>query len=199
MKTTKKYEFSFDIEYNFDSEQSELVIWKGNDFSRGARGKKNIEFSAERSNFVDLSIFQSERSSKNFAVVAGDKWDFERVFVNVDLRRPEEDKRELWVNAKDISSDSALTPEACESMLFDRGVDELLKRRPVCRFSAEYDDPFFRYPDDFDLGDIVTISDKSRGISSDSRITEIDETIKGGVRQVNLKFSNGTTLINRKD
>lgn len=26
LKTTKKYEFSFDIEYNFDSEQSELVI-----------------------------------------------------------------------------------------------------------------------------------------------------------------------------
>lgn len=191
LEMAETYGFSFDIEYDFSANELEFVVWNGIDRSRKQNLRNWIEFSAEWENLTDFSLIHSDREYKNVAVVAGMGKGDKRICTVVDLCPDNEDRREMWVDAKDVQKEESTTDDEYLQLLRKRGITRLNERTVSDEFTAKSEDSLFHYPDDYDLGDIVTVSDSRYSLSIDCRIIEIDETINNGIQKVNLKFSNG--------
>lgn len=196
LEIAKRYSFSFDIEYDFDSEKLELVVWKGKNRSRSQSSENWIEFSAEWENLAEFSAQRSDREYKNVAIVAGMGKGANRICTVVDICPDSEDRRELWVDAKDIQKEEETTDAEYVHLLTKRGLAKLAEHRISEEFSAVSENSFFSYPDDYDLGDTVTVSDRNYSLSVDCQIIEVDEVFNNGIQQINLKFSNGTITKN---
>lgn len=85
------------------------------------------------------------------------------------------DLREIFVDAKDLTSDG-LTAEEYTNILTQRAYEVLESNIESETFEYETVASInFKYKIDYDLGDIVTIHKKKWGIKMNQRITEIQE------------------------
>lgn len=184
-KLAKSANLGFRLRPDFSARKIYFEVYQGLDRTRGQHERSYAEFSDDYDNINSATYVINDQLEKTVAYVAGEGEGASRVVVVVgDTEGTGYDRRELYVDAKDISSDD-LTTAQYKAALAQRGIEKLNEN--VLSTSLEcVAIPYgnFNYKVNYDLGDIVTTRKSNWGIGQDLRITEIQEVYEHGAMQV---------------
>lgn len=157
-------------------------VYEGKDHSENQTGNKRVIFSEVYKNINKATYTANRQNYKTHAIVFGDGEGTARTVMEatIDAQATGWERRELMVDARDISRDGMTTAQY-QSALIQRGNEKLAEYGIVECLEANTL-PFvnFSYKKDYDLGDIVTVNKKAWGIEMDKRITEIQEIYENG-------------------
>lgn len=154
---------------------------------------KNAVFSELIGNIGDPDLTLSTSKYKNVAIVLGEGKEKERVRVDVDLSNGEP-RRELIVDARDLTIQESETLEDYKKRLEARGAEKLLTQKKTwkCALNPSSDD----FGKSFDLGDIVTVTLQKYGLKFHTRISAFEQ--KAQKNKVTTKIEVGElTFIER--
>lgn len=184
-KLAKASNLGFRFRPNFTERKIYFDVYKGFDRTRSQHERSYTEFSDEFDNINEATYCINDQLSKTVAYVLGEGEGANRTMVIVgDDTGTGYDRRELYVDAKDISSEE-LTPAQYQAALIQRGLEKLNEN--VLSNSLEcVTIPLgnFVYKKNYDLGDIVTTKKTNWGVGQNLRITEIQEIYEHGAMQV---------------
>ena len=181
----KSANLGFRFRPDFTSRKIYFDVYKGLDRTRSQHERSFTEFSDDYDNINSATYMLNDQLEKTVAYVAGEGEGSSRVVVIVgDTEGEGFDRRELYVDARDISS-SDLTQAQYEAALTQRGIEKLNENI----FSSALEcvtlpQGNFNYKANYDLGDVVTTKKTNWGVGQDLRITEIQEVYEHGAMQV---------------
>lgn len=182
------YDLGFKIVY--EDGKFVFVLYRGTDRSFNQDVNPYVIFSPDFDNLASTSYSHSSDSLATFAYVAGkENDDSSRLTTEVDLGLTGLDRRELFVDASDISEkddDGNVIPQdEYASFLEERGLETLSENTATEFFEGSMDSVgVYVYGRDFFLGDTVQIQNEF-GIGAASQVLEI----------VYTKDSNGETVV----
>ena len=160
-----------------ESNRFVFSLYCGTDRSYNQSTEPYVIFSPDFDNLLNSNYISSKRDFKTVALVAGEGEGNARKKVVVSLPSGGGtglQRRELYVDARDISSNNGEVPAAKYlEMLTQRGLDKLSESAVVKTFDGRVDtqqNP--KYGRDFFMGDIVQITNEY-GLESTSRVTEL--------------------------
>lgn len=165
---------------HLDAENKKIIfdVYQGIDHSTAQSANPIVIFSEEFENLTSSQYTYNDTNYKNYAIVGGEGDESSRIIVEVDNTNGE-DRRELWVDAKDLQKGS-MTDDQYKAQLTQRGLEKLAESCVSETISGDIiDTANFQYLTDWDLGNIVTF--KSNGITLSQRITEVEEVDENGV------------------
>lgn len=170
---------------DFTARKIYFEVYKGLDRTRSQHVRSFTEFSDDFDNINSAAFYDNDQLEKTVAYVAGEEREGQRTIVIVgDSEGTGYARRELYVDAKDLSSDN-LTPEQYEATLIQRGIEKLNENmRSTSLECVTIPLGNFNYKRDYDLGDIVTTKKSNWNVGQDLRITEIEEVYEHGAMQV---------------
>lgn len=186
-------EISHRIRYDYLTNDLVFEVWQGKDRRDSQEENSWAVFSNSFYNIRNVVYNRNSSSYKNFAYVAGAGEGADRVVVTVDLRMPGEERKELYVDARDLQQEDGnggmIPVDVYKAQLAQRGKEKLAEFRKVESINSGVD-PHANlvYKKDFDLGDYCTYVNTEIGISADKRITEIMETYEGGATELEVTF-----------
>lgn len=136
-----------------------------------------VTFSPKFDNLISSNVITSIRENVNVACVAGEGEGASRKTISAGTETSGIERMELFVDARSVSSktenDTVISPEQYKSMLLQKGMEELNVHQSKTTIESEVDyNGIFKYKRDFDVGDIVNVSNEF-GYSGKLRITEI--------------------------
>lgn len=197
----KEDELSIRLRYDFDNDQIIFEVWQGLDRRDIQTINSWAIFSRNFENILKDNYSTNSTKYKNFAYVMGEVSDNDgtkrRVSTTVNRIKDNEERRELYVDARDIQSEKTdsegNTTKIPESeyieLLKERGIEKLneCNKVEVSNFSI---DPLsnLKYKEDFDLGDKVVYKNDDLGFSIENRIVGITEAYENGNRTVDITF-----------
>lgn len=186
-------ELSHRIRYDYLTNDLVFEVWQGKDRRDSQEVNSWAVFSNSFYNIRNVVYNRNASSYKNFAYVAGAGEGTARVVITVDLRQPGEERRELYVDARDLQQDdengNRIPMEVYREQLMQRGREKLAGFRKVETISIGIDpNANLVYKKDFDLGDFCTYVNTEIGLTSDQRITEIMETYEGSAVGLSVTF-----------
>lgn len=181
------------VRYDLQTNDLSFEVWQGKDRRDSQEENSWAVFSNAFCNVRSVSYNRDDSAYKNFAYVAGAGEGEDRIVIEVDLRQPGEERRELWVDARDLQQQdedgNAIPPEAYRAQMEQRGREKLAEFRRVETVEACIDpDANLVYKKDFDLGDYCTYVNTEIGIAEDKRITEVTETYEGSAVRLDVTF-----------
>ena len=141
----------------------------------------DVVFSPEFDNLINSKYVSDYTNYANYAFVAGEGEGSQRTVVDVnasDTVPTGLNRREVYVDARDISSnDGEISSSEYTDMLTHRGLEKFAEEYSMTEsFEAEINPQKpFRYKADYNLGDIVTVTNEY-GVTSHPRIVEIIES-----------------------
>lgn len=150
-------------------------------FSCYVRGESEVEFSTEFDNLVESKYTEDHTKYRNAALVAGEGEGTARkrmsITENGNVTPAGLARRELYVDARDISSnDGAVEEEDYMLLLVQRGKEKLVGEAIKVSFDCEVEPSMtYKYGVDYQLGDIVTVKN-SYGVIITPRITAVTES-----------------------
>ncbi len=150
-------------------------------FSAGRDVSQLVEFSSNYDNFQQEEFERSVRGVKNVAYVFGEGEGSERLMEVVDQSAPGEQKRELYVDARDLQrkQDDVLIPESeYRQMLRQRGCQKLSDTQAVFALKGEINvsNQLFRLGLDYRLGDLVTVRSIKHKVIKKIRLMALQKT-----------------------
>lgn len=161
----------------------QFSIYKGKDHTQNV--DSFVMFSPRFDNLISSNVIASIKEMMNVACVAGEGEGNERKIISAGNEIGGLDRIELFVDARNISSrtDSNvnLSDAQYQSLLKAKGIEELNGHSFKTTIESEVDyNGIFQYKKDFDVGDIVNVSNEF-GYSGKLRITElvISDSIDG--------------------
>lgn len=185
-KLLSESEMGADIDFNFETSTLTYNVFIGEDNTEKAPLSRDYE------NIYSFKYTDKRSDFKNFAYVAGEDAGKNRVIVTVDNRVGSEEKKEIWVDARDLQSEydegetkKTLTPEEYKQALISRGEEKLQEYIP--QVSIEIDPAMV-----LQLGEKRLFKD--RDIYATQRITEkitayeehqTKQTVVFGVQKLN--------------
>lgn len=187
------------IVYDYLANEMKFEVWEGLDRTDSQSVNSWAVFSDTFANVKDVSYNRNDSNYKNVAYVYGEGEGTEREWVFLDIRSdPEEERRELYVDARDLQKDTGETvysDEEYEELLQQRGLEKLTEYKKVERVSSNID-PLanLKYRVDFDLGDLCTYVNTEIGITLDERITEIQEIYEKSKTSLTVTFGTDETM-----
>lgn len=189
----KEDELSIKVKYDFDNDEIIAEVYQGLD----RRDSQNINswaiFSKNFENVANSTYSSDKTKYYNFAYVAGEIQDTEgtktRIITTVDRIKEDEERLELYVDARDLQKDEETTQSEYLQMLKERGIEKLNENNKVEEASFAVD-PYsnLAYKQDFDLGDKVVYKNNELGFSIENRIIEISEVYEGGNKTIDIVF-----------
>lgn len=177
-------------------------VYQGKDLSINQDINPPAIFSMEFENILKQRYVESLNNYCNVALVAGEGEDENRKTVTVG-NVSGFDRFEMFVDARDINSkgenNTVIPEEQVTKMLIDRGNSKLTETTEVKTFDANVNvRSNLIYKKDFDLGDMVTITNKKWGITIDTRITTIEEVYEEKGFDIRVNFGNNIpTLLDK--
>lgn len=186
-------EISHRVRYDYLTDDLAFEVWQGKDRRDTQEENSWAVFSNSFYNIRNVVYNRNESSYKNFAYVAGAGEGANRKIITVDLREPGEDRKEIWVDARDLQEqddNGNKIPDAVyTAQLIQRGKEKLAEYRKVETINSGVDpNANLVYKKDFDLGDYCTYINTEIHISTDKRITEAMETYEGGAMELSITF-----------
>lgn len=159
-----------------DQKQFVFKLYAGVDRSYEQVERPHVVFSPSFDNIVDSNYIESKSSLKNVTLVGGEGEGSERKYVTVGSESGL-DRRELFTDARDISSDvgdgRVLTEAEYNAQLEQRGKEDLAENTDVVSFEGQAETSrMFVYGRDFFNGDIVQVADEY-GHETQARVLEI--------------------------
>lgn len=170
---------------DFTNKKIYFETYRGLDRTRGQTERPFVEFSDRFDNLSSVENRKNTQLLKNVGYVGGEGEGSERVFITIgDDTLTGLERREMFVDARDISSMDITQAEYLEA-LRTRGYEKMNEQI----FSDSYDVTTvptgnYKYKDDYDLGDIVTIRKTDWNLTTNLRITEIQEVYEHGTATV---------------
>lgn len=152
-------------------------LYSGSDRSYNQITNPYVIFSPNFDNLINSNYFASKRALKTVALVAGEGEGLERRKIEVAIDNGPGvglDRRELYTDARDISSNNGEISEASyKEQLTQRGRNYLAENIVIKAFEGHVDTVHkFVFNKDFFMGDIVQIANEY-GIEATSRVTEV--------------------------
>lgn len=197
----KTQEMSQRLVFDYLENTLTYEVWKGKDRTDSQTENSWAIFSDSFCNIKNAQYDRDESDCKNVAYVAGKGEGTSRKVVEVDTRSsPEEERRELHVDARDLqqSSDEVTYTDAQYlEMLRQRGLEKLADYGAIEKVDSDVDPAAnLVYGTDYDLGDLCTYRYSDVNIECSKRITEIQEVLEGSSRKISVVFGNdsATTL-----
>lgn len=186
-------EISHRIRYDFQTNDLAFEVWQGKDRRDSQTVNSWAIFSNSFYNIRNVVYNRNSSSYKNFAYVAGAGEGSDRIIVTVDLRQPGEERKEIWVDARDLQQQdgngNAISLSVYKEQLVQRGIEKLTEYRKVETVNSGVDsNANLVYKKDFDLGDYSTYINTEINIATDKRITEVMETYEGGATELTVTF-----------
>lgn len=177
-------------------------IYEGLDRTAGQSINAPAIFSQEYENILEQEYTDSLNNYRNVALVAGagEGADRKRVTVGAGVGL---DRFELYADRRDLSNvdeDNNPIPDVDYlPMLEQKGLEVLAENTEVKVFDSKVNvNSNLTYKTDFNLGDIVTCTNKKWGVTVDARITEIEEIYEESGLSINVTFGNNVpTLIDK--
>lgn len=196
-KLCKEDELSINLWYDFDKNKMVFNVWQGLD----RRDTQNINswaiFSRNFENITEDEYSTDETQYRNFAYVAGEGAGGNRVVVEVNRVKPGEERKELYVDARDIQSETydnegnsvKISEEEYLQMLKERGIEKLNECNKVETSNFNVD-PLsnLEYKKDFDLGDKVIYKNDELGFNIENRLVGITESYENGNKTLDIAF-----------
>lgn len=112
-----------------------------------------------------------------------------RIERTIDRIKPGEERKELYVDARDLQSDENTSASEYEQMLIERGNEKLNECNKIETSNFKID-PLsnLEYKKDFDLGDIVVYKNEDLGLIIENRIVGITESFENGDKTIDATF-----------
>lgn len=160
-----------------DSKQFVFKLYAGVDRSYDQTANPYVIFSPNYENLLNSNYLSSKKTLKNTTLIGGEGEGSERRYIGVTDGSTGLDRRELFTDARDISSDVGdgviLTEDEYNAQLIQRGNEKLAEYTEVVSFEGEAETSImFKYGEDFFMGDIVQISNEY-GHESRARVLEL--------------------------
>lgn len=181
----KNVGYGFDIKFDADNKTFTFEIYKGTNRSFSQTVNPYVVFSPDYDNLISSDYVTSQMDLKNVARIGGEGEGSARRYATSG-NASGLTRRELFVDARDISSDDGTIKNTeYNSLLVDRGNEKLAAYIATQAFSGETDtEHAYKLNRDFFLGDIVQVQNEY-GISAAPRIVEIIEnTDENGVKTI---------------
>lgn len=206
-------EMSHRLVYDYETNNLVFEVWKGLDRTDEQEVNSWAIFSNSFYNVKNVVYNRDESAAKNFAYVAGEEKDPNRLIVEVDIRENRNiERREVYVDARDLQSayqdengnEKTYTETEYRALLNQRGLEKLAEYATVETVNSDIDpNANLKYMADFDLGDLCTYQNNDVGIECTKRITEIHEIYEGAAMSLSIMFGNDentsiTKLIKRE-
>lgn len=186
-------EISHRVKYDYLTNDLAFEVWQGVDRRDSQEENSWAIFSNSFYNIRNVVYNRNSSSYKNFAYVAGAGEGADRIIVTVDLRIPGEERKEIWVDARDLQQQdengNAISLTVYKQQLIQRGKEKLAEYRKVETVNSGVDsNANLVYKKDFDLGDYSTYINTEINVATDKRITEVMETYEGGATELTVTF-----------
>lgn len=140
----------------------------------------DVTFSPEFDNMINSKYVRDYSNYANYAIVAGEGEGTSRIMMNVPRYTPTPSGfalREMFVDARDMSSNNGgISSGDYMQMLSERGQEKLAEHDVTQSFESEIEPQMtYQYKTDYNLGDIVTVTNEY-GVTANPRIIEIIES-----------------------
>lgn len=174
IKLCKTYGIGWKIERN----GTNLVfsLYRGLDRSETQSTNAPVIFSPEFDNLINSNYQNDISNFKNAALIAGEGEGTARKTWGINRTSAGYDRYEIFVDAKDISSNEGeIGITDYYNLLEQKGYETLAEHTPVYTFDGEIEPQYqYIYGTDYNIGDIVQIENEY-GIGAKARIIEIIE------------------------
>lgn len=183
VKLCKANGIGFKVTLN-DNKQFVFKLYAGLDRSYDQTENPYVVFSPSFENIVNSNYLESKSALKNVALIGGEGEGSERRYTTIG-NATGLNRRELFVDARDISSDTydddgnTVTVEEAVYVewLRQRGNEKLLENVDVTSFEGEVEaSVMFKYQEDFFIGDIIQIENEY-GHETAARIVEMNTSV----------------------
>lgn len=186
-------EISIRINYDFTNNNLVFEVWQGLDRTSAQNINNYAVFSRNFENILEDKYSTDDIKYCNYAYVLGEVYDAEGTAIRtseiVNMVGVNEERRELYVDARDIQKEEETTDSEYHQMLRQRGIDKLKENSKIEISNFKIDSiSNLVYKQDFDLGDKVTYKNEDLGIIIDNRITEITESYENGKKTIDVTF-----------
>ena len=175
---------------DFEAKKIYFEIYKGVDRSVNQSERPRVVFAPRYKNLDTVEYEQISSMEKTVCYIGGQGEGEKRTIVTAgDDTLAGLDRRELFLEATDVSKTKDMSDGDYINALQGRGDKVLEENRRSETFNADVD-PLanFKYKTDYDLGDIVTVQYPDWGISIDKRLTEISEIYERGAMKIKPTF-----------
>ena len=180
------------VEYDAIRDKIICSVKQGINHSQDQQANDWVVFSEDLENVYDYE-YTKVRQTKNFAYVAGAGEGQDRIIHTVDIRKPGDALKELYVDARDLQetddNGSPIPRERYLKNLEQRGKEKLAEYTEIQEIEAKVaTDGLLKYKTHYHLGDFVDFVDNSRGINATLRVVGVNEEIENGERRMELIF-----------
>lgn len=183
----KTSRLGWNIKFDYKNKKFVFEGLEGVDRTVSQQDNPPIIFSKRYDNITESEYIKDVSEYKNCAIVAGQGEGAEREIVIVNNNLSGQDRKELFVDARDIEDGTNLA---------DRGKSKLAESTIIESFEATIDTESYRV--EWDLGDFVTILDDEIGVVSDTQIVEVIETYEDGVLTIEPTFGEAVSQFGDK-
>ena len=175
---------------DFNSRSWIFDVYNGRNFTAGQQLNPPVIFSPEFDNIKSQEFIDSLINFGNYAIVAGQDEGADREVIMLGSDAPGLDRHVIFVDARDVQDVDDLPA---------RGEAKLAEHQRVISFQAGVltQGPF-KYQQDWDVGDIVTIQNKDWNLTMDTRITEVTEIYEPSGFRLNVVFGNSLPTLSQK-
>lgn len=175
---------SLALTYDFGFREYATSITKpGNtiEFYKGRDLSGVVEFSKEYENLLNESYQNGNYDERTTAIVLGEGEGSERRKVIVGDEFTGIERKELYVDARDLQQENdgeTMTDTEYLEALRSRGRSKLAEHNKVFTFGGDIDlkSSLFKYKEDFDVGDRVTIKSSTLGLKKTAVLAGVEET-----------------------
>lgn len=180
---------SFNIDYDYEENTLTFNVWSGKDRTENQETNSWATFCKNYENVQNDRYSNDETQYKNFAYIAGEGVGQKRVVVEVDKILPGEERKELYVDARDLQQSENMTDEQYRQALQQRGVEKLenCKKVELTEFSIDPEANLV-YGKDYDLGDMVMYKSNELDLYVENRIIEISKVYDEEIETIEISF-----------
>ena len=194
----REYEIGAYISIN-ESFQLEYKCYEGHDRSvDNTEGNDPVIFSQDFDNLSSSIYKYSEEKYKNMALIGGEGEGTARFCAALIPDLTGINRREIFINAStasktykdDQGDEQTLTDDEYKAQLQTLGAQELAGDQIEQQFdgSINVNNGVYKYKENFDLGDLVTVQDNEIGIYINTRIIEVIETQDENGYNINVNY-----------
>ena len=185
----KEDELTISIRYDFDNKEMVFDVWKGLDRTDTQDKNTWAIFSRNFENILQDEYSTDNTKYCNFAYVAGEEKSENRVIVEVNRIKENEERRELYVDARDLQKSEDTTEAEYKQILTERGIEKLNENNKIETVNFNID-PLANliYKKDFDLGDKVIYINEQLNFNIENRIVGISEAYENGNKTLDVTF-----------
>lgn len=199
------YSIGFRLKFLPRTKQFVFQVFQGSNRTVTQTDRTPVLFSSELDDILESKYLHNTSEYKNFAYIAGEGEGKDRVFQSTGSSASGLDRKELFVDAKDLqSTDDEGNPigdAKYKAMLIERGKTKLEDYKDIETFSATlrtFGLMSYQYGVDYFLGDTVTVYDSRLKVQTTALITAVTRVFDEDGERLELTFGYSQLTIANK-